>query len=200
MPKIRKELEATSGKLQGIHESVSMRITGVEERVLHLENTVDPKMDNLEKAVDGKFVMMEKKINNLQSQRPESVRVVSESIASIKLLCCDGSSPLSVFKFQFEIVASRNGWDDDEKGLELILSLKGVAAEILETIPASRRNNYNNLMMALERKFDDEHIVSHGDKAQKANELLPGFAMGVERLVQVTYQGENHPLIDGPFW
>ena len=32
-----KELKATSGKLQEIHESVSKRITGVEERVSHLE-------------------------------------------------------------------------------------------------------------------------------------------------------------------
>ena len=48
-----------------------------------------------------------------------------------------------MFKFQFETVANKNGWDDDEKALELFLALKGAAAEILATIPDSRRNKYN---------------------------------------------------------
>ena len=43
------------------------------------------------------------------------------------------------------------------QALELILALKGVAAEILETIPTSRRNNYSVLMLALQRKFGNEH-------------------------------------------
>ena len=81
----------------------------------------------MEKAVGGKLVM----INNLQSQRPEPVQVVSESIARIKPPCFDGSSLLFVFMFQFETVASRNGWDDD-KALELILALKGAAVGILD--------------------------------------------------------------------
>ena len=51
-----------------------------------------------------------------------------------------------VFQFQFETVANRNGWEDEEKAFELILALKGFTAEILETIPASRRNNYNDLL------------------------------------------------------
>ena len=43
-----------------------------------------------------------------------------------------------------------------KKALELILALKGAAAEILETMPASFRNNYNELMVALQSKFGDE--------------------------------------------
>ena len=44
----------------------------------------------------------------------------------------DGSSPLSLFKFQFKTVGR---WNEGEKTLELILTLKGVAIEILETMP-----------------------------------------------------------------
>ena len=53
--------------------------------------------------------------------------------------------------------------------MELILALKGVAAEILETMPASCRNSYNDIMV---------------------------FAIEVEGLVQLTNKGENHPSID----
>ena len=79
-----------------------------------MENTLDKKVDNLEKAVNGKLVMMEEKINNLHSYRSESMRVINESSARIKPPYFDGSSSLSVFKFQFETVASRNELGDDE--------------------------------------------------------------------------------------
>ena len=51
MSKIKKELEATSGKLQEILESVSLRITG-----------------GLKKTVDGKLVMMEEKITTSKAK------------------------------------------------------------------------------------------------------------------------------------
>ena len=71
------------------------------------------KVHDLEKTVDGKFVMMEVKTNNLQSQRLDPVRVVSKSTGRIKPPYVDSSSPLSMFKFHFETVPSRNVWDDD---------------------------------------------------------------------------------------
>ena len=85
--------------------------------------------------------------------------------------------------------------------LKLILALKGATAEILRTIPNSRRNNYNELMVALQRKFDDKHKrelypVELGWRAQKSKESLQAFEMEIERLVQLTYPWENHPLID----
>ena len=85
------------------------------------------------------------------------MRVVSESTTRIKSPSFDGSSPLYVFKFQFKTVASRNGLNDAENAVELILALKAAAAGILESIPSSRRNNYNELMVALQRKFGYEH-------------------------------------------
>ena len=69
----QKLFEATTEKLLEIRESFGKRITGIEVKVA----------DN-EKPVDGKLVMMEEEINNLQSQRPEPVRVVFESAARIK--------------------------------------------------------------------------------------------------------------------
>ena len=69
--------------------------------------------------------------------------------------------------------------------------LKGVAADILATLSASCRNNdYTDLKVALQRKFGDEHKrelyrMELRSSTQKAN----------ERLVQLTYPGENHPLI-----
>ena len=92
----------------------------------------------------------------------------------IKSPCFD-----SVFKFQFETVADRNVWDD-EKTVELILALTGVAAEILETMPISRRNNYNDIFVAFQSKFGDEnkrelYRMELRWLSQKANESLQAF-------------------------
>ena len=63
----------------------------------------------------------------------------------------------------------------------------------------SRRNNYNDLMVALQRKFGDEHkrelYRMKLRLVQNANDSLQSFAMEVERLVQLTYPGESQPLI-----
>ena len=81
-----------------------------------------------------------------------------------------------------------------EKALELVLALKGAAVGILETIPTRSRNNYNELMTALQRKFGDEHKyklyrMKLRCRTQKANESLQTFAMEVEILVQLAYPG-----------
>ena len=56
-------------------------------------------------------------------------------------------------------------------------------------------------MVALQRKFGDEHKrelyrMELRCRAQKVNESLQAFAIKVEKLVQLIYPGENHPLID----
>ena len=93
----------------------------------HLEKTVDTKVNDLEKTVDGKLVMMEANISNLQSQRPELS--ISIQVPIRETAETDGT----------------------------ILALKGAAAEILKTMPVVCRNNYNELMVALQRKFSHEH-------------------------------------------
>ena len=85
--------------------------------------------------------------------------------------------------------------------MEVILALKGVASEILEIMPASRRNNYNDLMAALQRKFGDDckrqlYRIELRCRTQKTKESLKGYAVEVERLVELTYPGENHSLVD----
>ena len=114
---IENELEATAEELEEIYESSSKGVTIVEEKVSSFEKTIDTKVINSQKSVEEKPDMMVEKVNNLQRQRPELVRSVSEDISRKKKPCFD-SSPLSVFKLQFETVSSRNGLDDPKKAFE----------------------------------------------------------------------------------
>ena len=136
------------------------------------EKTIDTKIINLEKPGQGKLVMMEEKVNN---QRPEPVL---EGIDRIEAPCFNGNSPLFVFKFQFESASNKNGSDDGEKALELVLSLR-------ETMSASCSNDYSELMVALQRKFGGKHKrelhpMDLSCRAEKANESFLDFAMEVD--------------------
>ena len=114
----------------------------------------------------------------VEKNKSEPAWVVSENTTWIKPRCFYGSSPLSVFTFQFETVASWNGWDDDEKTLEVILALKGAEVGILYyTVPTSYGKNYNEQILALQCTFGDEHKreLHHMELscwAQKSNEPL----------------------------
>ena len=180
--KIEKKLEAPAEKLQEIHKSVSKRITSVEEKVSILEKTVNTEIINLEKSVEGKLVMMKEKLSNLQSQRP--ARIVSEGAVRVKPPCFDGNSPLSVFKFQF--------------AQKVILELKGAAAKILETTSDGSRNNYNDIMVALQRRFGEEHKrelyrMELLYRSQKANASLCNLG---RKIGAAHIPGKKHLLVN----
>ena len=72
--------------------------------------------------------------------------------------------------------------DDEEKALKL------------ETMPVSCRKNYNELMVTLQRKFGYKH-KQELRRTQRTNESVQAFVMLADRLVQLTYLGENHQLL-----
>ncbi|XP_075157143.1 uncharacterized protein LOC142230381 [Haematobia irritans] len=107
------------------------------------------------------------------------VRVIYGS--KIKTPVFDGSTSFDVFKFQYEMVASRNLWNDDDKAIELLLALKGNAADVIQSIPAASRNNYNEVIAALQRKYGGEHKqdvfkMELRGRVQKSNATLQDFA------------------------
>ena len=51
---------------------------------------------------------------------------------------------------QLEITAELNGWNKQQKAAYLATSLEGPALNILENLPADRRQNYGGLVAALE--------------------------------------------------
>ncbi|KNC34068.1 hypothetical protein FF38_14270 [Lucilia cuprina] len=94
-------------------------------------------------------------------------------------------------------------WNNKEKAIELILVLKGNASVVHESVPVSSRNNYDDIMEALQRKYGGEHKkelyrMELRGGVQKAIETLQDFALEIERLLQLTYTGE-HQFLDMRF-
>lgn len=105
----------------------------------------------------------------------------------------DGVTDFNVFKIQFSTIAARNQWNDDDKAMVLLLSLRGVAATVLQTLPVSDRNDFATIMSALERRFGNEHsqhllYLQLKSRVQQKGETIQEFAFEIERLVQNVFK------------
>ncbi|KAJ8960146.1 hypothetical protein NQ318_003866 [Aromia moschata] len=62
----------------------------------------------------------------------------------------DGQSSWSMYRRQFEAAARANGWTSQEMATSLVISLRGQALEILQSIPEEQQNDYDRIVGALE--------------------------------------------------
>ncbi|GBN35643.1 hypothetical protein AVEN_96795-1 [Araneus ventricosus] len=111
---------------------------------------------------------------------------------TIKSLTFDRQSSWTVFKTRFDVVSSTNGWTDFVKASQLVASLRGSAAEVLQGIPADKLTDLTTIEKALESRFGDSHLrqfyrTELKTRRQKPGESLQVLAVDVERLMSLAY-------------
>ncbi|GBN20800.1 hypothetical protein AVEN_167827-1 [Araneus ventricosus] len=95
-------------------------------------------------------------------------------------------------KTQLDVVSSTNGWTDFVKASQLVASLRGSAAEVLQGIPAGKLTDLTTVEKALESRFGDSHLTQFYRSELKARRQKPGeslqeLAADVERLMCLAY-------------
>ncbi|GFV93288.1 uncharacterized protein TNCV_386521 [Trichonephila clavipes] len=75
---------------------------------------------------------------------------VTAFTGSMKLSTYDGKTNWVVYKTQFSIISEANGWTEGIKACQLAASLRGEAAEILQSLSDTERLNLNSLYNALD--------------------------------------------------
>lgn len=93
---------------------------------------------------------------------------------------------------QFEAAAKINNWATAEKATALVVSLRGDAMDILQTVPAHEQSNYHEMIKRLEMRYGHAHLeeVYHAklkNRCQKTNEGLQEFEADVARLVRLAF-------------
>ncbi|GBN95178.1 hypothetical protein AVEN_172368-1 [Araneus ventricosus] len=78
---------------------------------------------------------------------------------TVKPLTFVGQTSWTVFKTQFDVVSSRNGWTDFVKASQLVASLRGSAAELLQGIPVDKLTDLMTIEIALESRFGGSHLT-----------------------------------------
>ncbi|GBN32376.1 hypothetical protein AVEN_251318-1 [Araneus ventricosus] len=172
-------------------EDVKSEVKGKFEEV---EHKVQGKIEEVEHKVQGKIGDIERRLNELEI-RPFSFSSSPEFMHSrptIKSLTFDGQTSWTVFKTQFDVVSSTNGWTDFMKASQLVASLRGSAAEVLQGIPADKLTDLTTIEKALESRFGDSHLTQFyrtelKTRRQKPGESLQELAADVERLMSLAY-------------
>ncbi|GBN11740.1 Transposon Ty3-I Gag-Pol polyprotein [Araneus ventricosus] len=111
---------------------------------------------------------------------------------TVKSLTFDGQTSWTVFKTQFDVVSSANGWNNRVKASQLVASLRGSAAEVLQGIPSDKLTDFMTIENALEARFGDSHLTQFyrtelKTRWQKPGESLQVLAADVERLMSLAY-------------
>ncbi|GBO08306.1 hypothetical protein AVEN_80509-1 [Araneus ventricosus] len=107
-------------------------------------------------------------------------------------LTFDEQTSWTIFKTQFDVVSSTNGWTDFVKASQLVASLRGSAVEVLQGIPADKLTDLTTIEKALESRFGDRHLTQFyrtklKTRRQKPGESLQVLAADVERLMCLAY-------------
>ncbi|GBM66532.1 hypothetical protein AVEN_133236-1, partial [Araneus ventricosus] len=163
-------------------------------KVENVKSKVKGKIEEVEHKVQGKISEIERRLSELED-RPFSFSASPEFMhprPTIKSLTFDGQTSCTVFKTQFDIVSSTNGWMDFMKASQLVASLRGSAAEVLQGIPADKLTDLTTIEKALESRFGDSHLTQFyraqlKTRRQKPGESLEELAADVERLMSLAY-------------
>ncbi|GBO11420.1 hypothetical protein AVEN_160860-1 [Araneus ventricosus] len=110
---------------------------------------------------------------------------------TVKPLTFDRQTSWTVLKTQFDVVSSTNGWTDFDKASQLVASLRGSAAEVLQGITTDKLIDLTTIEKALESRFGDSHLMqfyrTELKTRQKPGESLQVLAADVEQLMSLAY-------------
>ncbi|GBN93536.1 hypothetical protein AVEN_169936-1 [Araneus ventricosus] len=194
----RKDLKAhAESQVEGIKDHVNgcigrieEEVQGVKLKIEEVEGEIHMKIEELKSEVQEKMSDLERRINDLEL-RPNNFPANPEFMhfrPRVKPLTFDMQTSWIVFKTQFDVVNSTDGWTNFEKTSKLVTSLRGSAAEVLQGIPADKLMDLTTIENALESRFGASHLTQFyrtelKTRRQRPRESLQVLSADVERLM-----------------
>ncbi|GBM32081.1 hypothetical protein AVEN_223020-1 [Araneus ventricosus] len=166
----------------------------VERKIEEVEDKVQGKIEEVKEKVQVKIDDLEKRLSELED-RPINFPAnpdLTYSRPTVKSLTSDGQTSWTVFKTEFDVVSTANGWNNRVKSSQLLASLRRSAAEVLQGIPSYKLTDLTTIENALEARFGDSHLTQFYRTELKARRQKPGeslqvLAADVERLMSLAY-------------
>ncbi|KAJ8974736.1 hypothetical protein NQ317_010614 [Molorchus minor] len=186
----------------------------VEETVEEFKNEMDKEITDMKKDVevlnnkiDNGLVDVKKEIDILkrkcESQKSGTINVEEgyHHSSKIKPPTYDGKTSWQTYMKQFDAAANVNNWSESEKATALIVSLRGDALEILQTLNEDQHKNYEDLVLQLEMRFGDKHLqqvyqAQLKGRNQRINENLQQYEADIARLVYLAYPTAPRDFIE----
>ncbi|GFW23151.1 uncharacterized protein TNCV_3802511 [Trichonephila clavipes] len=209
---LEKKINTVEGKINSVEEKITLK---VEEKIAVVEERIKEQVEERIEGVAENFSLISQRVEDLEKKilvcankneskilpsSPVPVSTfpvpVTASTVSVKLSTYDGKTNWEVYKTQFSIISEANGWTEGVNACQLAASLRGEAAEILQTLPDTERLNLNSLYNALDLRFSQKYSKDYArqqmkTRLQKTGESLQEYASEVERLANLAFS--DHP-------
>ncbi|GBM50989.1 hypothetical protein AVEN_199760-1 [Araneus ventricosus] len=187
-------IEKIEEDVQSVKREIGEVKGEVERKIEEMEDKVQGKIEEVKEKVQVKIGDLEKRLSELED-RPINFPAnldLTYSRPTVKSLTFDGQTSWTVFETQFDVVSSANGWNNRVKASQILASLRGSAAEVLQGIPSDKLTDLTTIENALEARFGDSHITQFyrtelKTRRQKPGERLQVLAADVERLMSLAY-------------
>ncbi|KAL9907525.1 uncharacterized protein ACN427_003636 isoform 1-T9 [Glossina fuscipes fuscipes] len=203
--------QQTQQQMQQMQQRTQLK-SKIDEQIQENQHILRTHIDETYQQFDGKGNVLEGKVDNAISQLDTRINAQEEDVDAMKIEIkilkealtklqtndvttssikvktplFDSSTNFNTFKLQFGVVATKNMWDDEEKAVALITSLRGAAAEIIQVIPERKRTEFTEKVSYLELS----------SCCQKLNERIQDYAAENERLANLAYIGAHNDVLE----
>lgn len=138
----------------------------------------------------GNLLRLEAEVSRLY--QPVNLGQISRK-AAIKPPTFDGKTSCLTYLTQLEAAAKANGWTNPEKATVLIVTLRGDASDVFQTIPRQEHTDYSRFIKRMEMRYGQAHLdqVYHAQlrhRLQKMAENLQKFETAIARLIRLATQ------------
>ncbi|GBN24670.1 hypothetical protein AVEN_245178-1 [Araneus ventricosus] len=158
---VESQVEGIKDHVDGCIGRMEEEVQDVKAKIEEFEGEVHMKIEEVKSKVQEKMSNLERRFSDLET-RPNNFPANPEFMYSrptVKPMTFDGLTSWTVFKTQFDVVSSTNGWTDFVKASQLVASLRGSAAEVLQGIPADKMADITTIEKPLESRFGDSHLT-----------------------------------------
>ncbi|GFT08309.1 uncharacterized protein TNCV_1439081 [Trichonephila clavipes] len=191
MENMQKSQEETKNELKNRMEKNLENVHKCQEDLRNTLEKIDSMEEKIALKVEEKVAIVEEKVAIVVPVSTSPVPVTASTV-SVKLSTYDGKTNWEVHKTQFLTISQANGWTEGVKACQLAASLRGEAAEILQTLPDTERLNLNSLYNALDLRFSQKYSKDYAclqmkTRLQKTGESLQEYASEVERLANLAF-------------
>ncbi|GBM24792.1 hypothetical protein AVEN_245044-1 [Araneus ventricosus] len=119
---------------------------------------------------------VESKVGEIKDHANSCIEKIEEDVQSVKREIGE-----------FYVVSFANGWNNRVKASQLLASLRGSVAEVLQGIPSDKLTDLTTIEKSLEARFGDSHLTQFyrtelKTRRQKPGERIQVLAADVERL------------------
>ncbi|KAJ8937816.1 hypothetical protein NQ318_003720 [Aromia moschata] len=171
-------MNAFSGRIDGVEQQidqVGQKVNRIEkefqENREEIERRLERRLEDTKRQVQKEIL---EKIEGLEHQLHRTSIADSGDCSTSPATPLQHSSLMDTER-QFEAAAKANGWTPQEMATSLVISLRGQALEILQSIPEEQQNDYGRIVRALEIR------------QQRTNESLQEYEADIERLIHLAY-------------